>query len=108
MHFLRHSASSSPDALIGRPLDPSAARELETAHRRLLHVHLEKPESEGKCSAGYAQGQDVTIFNAEGVTIAHNTFKQAEWHYIQGGGASSEAVDRAAEAVRESGITRET
>src|SRR6478609_7310782 len=36
MHFLRSSATSSPDALIGAPLDPAAARELETAHRRLL------------------------------------------------------------------------
>jgi hypothetical protein len=58
----------------------------------LLHVHLEKPETNGTCSAGYAQGQDVTLFNAEGVKIAHNTFKQAEWHYIQGGGAGPEGV----------------
>jgi DNA repair protein RecO (recombination protein O) len=42
MHFLRKAASSSPDTLIDAPLDPAAGRELETAHRRLLHVHLEK------------------------------------------------------------------
>jgi len=42
MHFLRTSATCSPDALIDAPLDAAAARELETAHRRLLHVHLEK------------------------------------------------------------------
>jgi hypothetical protein len=42
MHFLRTSATSSPDALIATPLEPTAARELETAHRRLLQVHLEK------------------------------------------------------------------
>jgi DNA repair protein RecO (recombination protein O) len=42
MHFLRMSATSAPDALIGAPLDATAARELETAHRRLLHLHLEK------------------------------------------------------------------
>jgi DNA repair protein RecO (recombination protein O) len=42
MHFLRAAATSSPDALIATRLDPVAARELETAHRRLLHVHLEK------------------------------------------------------------------
>src|SRR5215471_16134332 len=42
MRFLRASASTGPDALIGAALDPAAARELETAHRRLLHLHLEK------------------------------------------------------------------
>jgi hypothetical protein len=57
------------------------------------HVHLSDPEVNGKCSAGYAQGQDVTIDNAEGVTIAHNTFDEAAWHYIQGGGAGPEGVD---------------
>ena len=56
-------------------------------------VHLEKPEVAGKCSAGYAQGQDVTINWAEGVTIAHNTFDEAGWHYIQGGSAGPEGVD---------------
>jgi DNA repair protein RecO (recombination protein O) len=42
MQFLRTSATSSPDALIDAPLDAVPARELETAHRRLLHAHLEK------------------------------------------------------------------
>jgi DNA repair protein RecO (recombination protein O) len=42
MHFLRMAATSGPDALITAALEPAAARELETAHRRLLHVHLEK------------------------------------------------------------------
>jgi DNA repair protein RecO (recombination protein O) len=42
MRFLRAAATSSPDALIGLPLEAAPARELETAHRRLLHVHLEK------------------------------------------------------------------
>jgi hypothetical protein len=55
-------------------------------------VHLEKPEVGGKCSAGYAQGQDVTIDYAEGVTVTHNTFNEAAWHYIQGGGAGPEGV----------------
>jgi hypothetical protein len=57
------------------------------------YVHLESPEVNGKCSAGYAQGQDVTIDNAEGVTISHNTFNEAAWHYIQGGGDGPEGVD---------------
>jgi hypothetical protein len=55
-------------------------------------VHLEKPEVGGKCSAGYAQGQDVTIDYAEGVAVTHNTFNEAAWHYIQGGGAGPEGV----------------
>src|SRR5262245_25240396 len=42
MRFLRAAARSSPGALIDMGLDAAAARELETAHRRLLHVHLEK------------------------------------------------------------------
>jgi len=56
-------------------------------------VHLEKPESGGKCSAGYAEGQDVTLYDAEGVTIAHNVFDEAAWHYIQGGSEGPEGVD---------------
>ena len=42
MRFLRASATSSPGTLITTPLDPGAARELETAHRRLLQLHLER------------------------------------------------------------------
>ena len=42
MRFLRSAARTSPGALIDAPLDAGAARELETAHRRLLHIHLEK------------------------------------------------------------------
>jgi DNA repair protein RecO (recombination protein O) len=42
MRFLRSAARSSPGALIDVALDAGPAQELETAHRRLLHVHLEK------------------------------------------------------------------
>jgi hypothetical protein len=42
MRFLRSAARTSPGALIEAPLGADAARELETAHRRLLHIHLEK------------------------------------------------------------------
>jgi hypothetical protein len=42
LHFLRSAAAASPDALRGIPLDAAPARELETAHRRLIHLHLEK------------------------------------------------------------------
>jgi hypothetical protein len=56
-------------------------------------VHLLRPEAHGSCVAGYAQGQDVTIFYAEGVTIARNTFDEAAWHYLQGGSAGREGVN---------------
>lgn len=56
-------------------------------------VHLLHPHAHGACVAGYAQGQDVTIFYAEGVTIARNTFDEAAWHYLQGGSAGPEGVD---------------
>jgi hypothetical protein len=56
------------------------------------HVHLEHGEAGGKCDAGYAEGQDVTLYSAEGVTITRNTFRQAEWHYIQGGSKGPEGV----------------
>jgi DNA repair protein RecO (recombination protein O) len=42
LRFLRSAAASAPDALQTVPLDHAAARELETAHGRLIHVHLEK------------------------------------------------------------------
>jgi hypothetical protein len=57
------------------------------------YVHTEKPETEGKCNTGYAQGQDVTLYYAEGVTITRNTFKEAAIHYIQGGSVGPEGVD---------------
>jgi DNA repair protein RecO (recombination protein O) len=42
MRFLRAAAKSSPGGLIDAPLDPGPGGELETAHRRLIQVHLEK------------------------------------------------------------------
>jgi hypothetical protein len=44
------------------------------------------------CNAGYAGGQAVTLYYADGVTIAHNTFKEVSWHYIQGGGVGPAGV----------------
>jgi hypothetical protein len=35
---------------------------------------------------GYAGGQGVTIYNGDGITVSHNTFRSISWHYIQGGG----------------------
>jgi hypothetical protein len=33
-------------------------------------------------------GQGVTVDNADGVTISHNTFQSIAWHYIQGSGST--------------------
>jgi DNA repair protein RecO (recombination protein O) len=40
--FLVHAAGRGPGALDSLPLGARAARELETAHRRLIQAHLEK------------------------------------------------------------------
>ena len=42
LRFLRSAAGAAPDALATIPLDEGAGRELEMAHRRLIHLHLEK------------------------------------------------------------------
>jgi DNA repair protein RecO (recombination protein O) len=42
MRFLVASATVAPEGLETLPLAPSSARQLETAHRRLMDLHLEK------------------------------------------------------------------
>jgi DNA repair protein RecO (recombination protein O) len=42
LRFLKAAGAIPPDRLDGLPLDARAARELETVHRRLLNLHLEK------------------------------------------------------------------
>ena len=42
MRFLKGSATVSPEALDTLPLAAASARQLETAHRRLINLHLEK------------------------------------------------------------------
>jgi len=42
MTFLRRATTIAPDHLVSLALSARAARELETAHRRLISVHLEK------------------------------------------------------------------
>jgi len=42
LKFLRGAAGAAPGALDAVALDPAAARELETVHRRLMNLHLEK------------------------------------------------------------------
>ena len=42
LRFLRAAAAAKPGTLAEIPLDAVPSRELETAHRRLIHAHLEK------------------------------------------------------------------
>ena len=42
LKFLKAAGRTAPDRLDALPLDARAARELETVHRRLLNLHLEK------------------------------------------------------------------
>jgi len=42
LKFLKAAGGTSPDRLETLPLQPAASRELETVHRRLLNLHLEK------------------------------------------------------------------
>src|SRR5918993_2250148 len=42
MRFLQASAAARPEGLAALPLAAASARQLETAHRRLLDLHLEK------------------------------------------------------------------
>ena len=42
LQFLRASGRTAPEKVDSLTLDARAARELETAHRRLLHSHLDK------------------------------------------------------------------
>jgi DNA repair protein RecO (recombination protein O) len=42
LRFLRSAVAAAPDALGSIALGAEAGRELETAHRRLIHHHLEK------------------------------------------------------------------
>ena len=42
LKFLKAAGGVAPDRLQALPLQPRASRELETVHRRLLNLHLEK------------------------------------------------------------------
>jgi hypothetical protein len=42
MQFLKASATVAPEAVDTLPLSMQSARQLETAHRRLINLHLEK------------------------------------------------------------------
>ncbi|HEU4927164.1 MAG TPA: DNA repair protein RecO C-terminal domain-containing protein, partial [Vicinamibacterales bacterium] len=42
LRFLRSAAAASPEAVADIPLASAPGRELETAHRRLIHANLDK------------------------------------------------------------------
>jgi hypothetical protein len=42
LRFLKAAGAIAPDCLETLPLETRASRELETVHRRLLNLHLEK------------------------------------------------------------------
>jgi hypothetical protein len=42
MQFLSAAGAASPDRLDALTLSAAASRQLETAHRRLINMHLEK------------------------------------------------------------------
>ena len=42
LKFLRGAAGCGPETLLALPLESGPARELETAHRRLINMHLDK------------------------------------------------------------------
>jgi DNA repair protein RecO (recombination protein O) len=42
LRFLRAAAMAAPETLNDVPLDPESGRGLETAHRRLINLHLDK------------------------------------------------------------------
>ena len=42
MRFLAASGTIKPEQLASVPLSTAASRQLETAHRRLINLHLEK------------------------------------------------------------------
>jgi DNA repair protein RecO (recombination protein O) len=42
MRFLKASATATPEGLDALPLAAASSRQLETAHRRLINLHLEK------------------------------------------------------------------
>ncbi len=42
LKFLKAAGATAPDGLHALALQPRASRELETVHRRLLNLHLEK------------------------------------------------------------------
>ena len=56
LKFLRAAASAAPDALADVPLEPEAGRGLETAHRRLINLHLEKELKSARVLRDMRQG----------------------------------------------------
>jgi DNA repair protein RecO len=57
MRFLKAASAAAPDALRTVPLDVAAARELETAHSRLINLHLEKELKSAKVLRAIGRGR---------------------------------------------------
>jgi DNA repair protein RecO (recombination protein O) len=57
MRFLKAASAAAPDALRTVPLDAMAARELETAHSRLINLHLEKELKSAKVLRAIGRGR---------------------------------------------------
>jgi len=57
MRFLKAASAAAPDALQTVPLDAMAARELETAHSRLINLHLEKELKSAKVLRAIGRGR---------------------------------------------------
>lgn len=75
-------------------IEQTPVREVRIEHDYMHDVHIETEEVNGdeQCNAGRG-GQDVSVWGAEGVRIAYNTFNGADWHFIQGGGTGPQGVD---------------
>jgi DNA repair protein RecO (recombination protein O) len=58
LRFLRAAAAAAPDALGDVPLDVESARALETAHRRLINLHLEKELRSARVLRAMRHGSD--------------------------------------------------
>ena len=56
LRFLREAAAAAPDRLAPLALSAPAGRELETAHRRLINVHLEKELKSARVLREMSQG----------------------------------------------------
>jgi DNA repair protein RecO (recombination protein O) len=63
LRFLRSAAAARPDALPSIALAAGPARELEDAHRRLIHLHLEKELKSARVLRQLRQGPGTARYN---------------------------------------------
>jgi hypothetical protein len=84
-HDLQFIDNTFENTIYGIAIDGNTAPIAHVLVEGNYFHHLDFP---GTCAegAGYAGGQGVSNFYGDGVTVAHNTFKEISWHFIQGGG----------------------